>query len=177
MIVSRISICWRIQYNSSFVPLQWPSVDGRFHRPPQEYLCHYSKNSVLLIITPELRHLCDGSTIGGPIGPKVRYCYCRLFRTRYRQNYKLTYRGIRKIFYGIAGSTVYGMGRIGTVATDIFSVARGIDMRTESISWLLRTRYVWEAGIVGNAIGIVPNKVIGSNGRATMTASSKAATI
>jgi hypothetical protein len=69
------------------------------------------------------------------------------------------------------------MGRIGTGSTDVFSAASGIDVRAESIDGVLRTCYVGEAGVVGNAKasanGIVPKELIGSNGRASVAAPGK----
>lgn len=68
------------------------------------------------------------------------------------------------------------MGWIGTGPTCVFCRTCGVYLRTESIGGILRTRQVCEAGIERNE-RIVPNKLVGSNGRATMTAPGKGAAV
>ncbi len=57
MVVCCVSICGRIQYDSSLVPLQRTGVDGCLDGPPQENLGHDWKYSVLQSIAPILGHL------------------------------------------------------------------------------------------------------------------------
>ncbi len=60
------------------------------------------------------------------------------------------------------------MGRIRTRSTGVFGLAGGIDVRTESLGRVLRTSHIGETRIIGN--GMLVGKVVGSNGRPTVTA-------